>query len=250
MNVLSWIILSSIAMSLIAWSGLLILFFKEPVLKKILLPLVSFSAGSLIGASFLHLLPEALEKIPTKENMLNIFGWLLVGFTVFFILENFINWHHCHRPLSKHKKPVTYLILIADGLHNFIGGIAIGGSFVAGIPVGIVTWLAAAAHEIPQELGDFGILIYGGWNKTTALIYNFLSALTVLLGGLFAYFITRSIDTSLILGFAAGNFLYIGAADLVPEIKQEKCMKKNIIILISFISGMAVIWGVRRLFNL
>jgi zinc and cadmium transporter len=242
MSTFIWIIGSTLAMSLIAWIGLLTLFLKEKLLKKIIMPLVSFSAGALLGGAFLHMLPEAITKM---DNLLSIFLWLLFGFSLFFLLENFIKWHHCHETPSNHKKPVTYLILIADGLHNFIGGLAIAGAFIVDIQVGIVTWLACAAHEIPQELGDFGILIHGGWHKKKALLFNFFSALTIVLGGLIAYLISTKIDVAFLLPFAAGNFIYIACSDLIPEIKQKTDLKINLIHFITFIIGILLILAIK-----
>ena len=160
---LIWIIASAVAMSLIAWIGLLALALNEAQLKKLLLPLVALSAGSLVGGSFLHLIPEALSR--QEPGATGAFVWVLIGFSLFFLMEQFLNWHHHHAVPSEHKRPVTYLILLADGLHNFIGGLAIASSFLISINVGIVTWVASAAHEIPQELGDFGILLHGVWEK-------------------------------------------------------------------------------------
>lgn len=242
MSVFIWIITSTIAMSLIAWVGLFTLFLKENLLKKIILPLVAFSAGALLGGAFLHMIPEAINKVGSS---LYIFLWLLFGFSLFFLLENFIQWHHCHKPPSEHKRPVTYLILIADGIHNFIGGLAIAGAFVVDIKVGIVTWLACAAHEVPQELGDFGILIHGGWNKKKALIFNFFSALTIIFGGVIAYFLSTKIDITFLLPFAAGNFIYIASSDLIPEIKHETNIKNNLIHFFAFITGILLILAVR-----
>jgi len=242
MNVLFWIIGSTFAMSLIAWAGLLTLFLREELLKKITLPLVAFSAGALLGGAFLHMIPEAINKIGPS---LNIFLWLLFGFSLFYLLENFIQWHHCHRPPSEHKKPVTYLILVADGIHNFIGGLAIAGAFIVDIKVGVVTWLACAAHEVPQELGDFGILIHGGWEKKKALLFNFFSALTIVVGGIIAYFISTKMDITFLLPFAAGNFIYIAASDLIPEIKHETNVKNNLIHFVTFIFGILLILVVR-----
>ena len=242
MNVLFWIIGSTFAMSLIAWAGLLTLFLREELLKKITLPLVAFSAGALLGGAFLHMIPEAISNIGPS---LSVFLWVLVGFSLFFLLENFIQWHHCHRPPSEHKKPVTYLILVADGIHNFIGGLAIAGAFIVDIKVGIVTWLACAAHEVPQELGDFGILIHGGWEKKKALLFNFFSASTIVLGGIVAYFISTKMDVTFLLPFAAGNFIYIAASDLIPEIKHETNIKNNLIHFITFIFGILLILAVR-----
>lgn len=243
MSILLWIIISTFAMSLIAWVGLFVLYFKEKLLKKIILPLVAFSAGALLGGAFLHMIPEAIEMVGGPQ--LSIFLWLLFGFVLFLLLEQFIHWHHCHKMPSEHKKPVTYLILVADGIHNFIGGLAIAGAFIADIRLGLVTWLACAAHEVPQELGDFGILIHGGWEKKKALLFNFFSALTIVLGGIVAYFLSTKIDVTFLLPFAAGNFIYIACSDLVPEIKHGTSLKTNLIHFSAFVVGILLILAVR-----
>ncbi len=233
-------------MSLIAWIGLVTLAVREELLRRLLLPLVAFSAGALLGGAFLHLLPESIIEIGPGLGM---FLWLLVGFSIFFLLEQFLHWHHCHKVPSEHKKPVTYLILLADGLHNFIGGLAIAGSFMVSIPTGIITWLACAAHEIPQELGDFGILIHGGWKKYRALLFNFLSALTIVPAGLIVYFISSGIDIAFLLPFAAGNFIYIASSDLIPEVKSGESLGKGLLHFFAFIMGILLILGVRLAFG-
>lgn len=246
MNTLLWIIGSAFAMSLIAWIGLIALALKEKTLKKILLFLVAFSAGSLIGGAFLHLIPETVAK--TGAN-LNMFLWLLVGFSVFFLMEQFLQWHHCHKVPSEHKKPVTYLILISDAIHNFIGGLAIASSFMVSVNTGMITWLACAAHEIPQELGDFGILIHGGWNKYRALLFNFLSALTIIPGGLLVYFMSSGMDTTFLLPFAAGNFIYIASSDLIPEVKSKDSLGEGLAYFFAFLVGIFLILAVRIFFG-
>lgn len=243
---LIWILGSTFAMSLIAWIGALTLALKEKVLQKVLLFLVAFSAGALLGGAFLHMMPEAVGEF---TSVLSPFIWLLVGFSIFFILEQFMCWHHCHRVPSKHFTPVTYLILIADGIHNFIGGLAIAGSFLVSIETGVLTWLAAAAHEIPQEFGDFGILIRGGWEKHKALLFNFFSALTIVLGGIVAVFLSQSIDVTFLLPFAAGNFVYIATADLIPEIKHQEHAKQGIIHFVAFVMGILLLLGVKLVFE-
>lgn len=246
MDILIWILGSTFAMSLIAWAGLITLTLKENVLKKILLPLVAFSAGALLGGAFLHLLPETIAEMGSS---LTVFLWLLAGFSIFFLLEQFIQWHHCHRAPSEHKTPVTYLILLADGIHNFIGGLAIAGSFLASVQTGIITWLAAAAHEIPQEFGDFGILIHGGWKKYRALVYNFLSALTVVAGGLVAFFLSQNIDTTFLLPFAAGNFIYIASSDLIPEVKHCENIREGAVHFLAFLTGLLLLLAVKLAFG-
>jgi len=242
METLFWVIGSTFAMSLISLIGLVTLILPERLLRKIIFPLVAFSAGALLGGAFLHMIPEAINKVGPR---LSIFLWLLFGFSLFFFLEQFIQWHHCHKLPSEHKKPVTYLILIADGVHNFIGGLAIAGAFIVDIKVGIVTWLVCAAHEVPQELGDFGILIHGGWAKKKALLFNFFSALTIILGGLTAYFFSAKIDITFLLPFAAGNFIYIASSDLIPEIKHKCDIRSSLIHFIAFVAGILLILAVR-----
>ncbi len=228
-------------MSLIALVGLFTLILKEATLRKIILPLVAMSAGALLGGAFLHMIPESIGKFKTNQM---VFIWVLIGFSIFFLLEQFIHWHHCHRVPSEHKQPVTYLILIADAIHNLIGGLAIAGAFIVDMRMGIVTWIAAAAHEIPQELGDFGILIHGGWSKKKALIFNFISASTIILGALLAYFLSNYINIAFLVPLAAGNFIYIACSDLIPEIKHGCSIKNNIIHFIFFILGILLIYGV------
>jgi zinc and cadmium transporter len=238
METLSYIIIFGILMSVIALVGGLTLFIKEKTFKKLILPFVALSAGSLIGGAIFHMLPEAVENM---GNSTMVYIWLAIGFVSFFILEQFLHWHHCHS-ISEHKKePLTYLILVADGTHNFIGGLAVGASFIIDIRLGIATWIAAALHEVPQELGDFGVLVHGGWKKSHALMYNFFSALTFLLGGLIVYVISPEIDTAFLVPFAAGNFIYIAAADLIPQIKHSDKIRENLIHFIWFAIGLAVL---------
>ncbi|HSK30415.1 MAG TPA: ZIP family metal transporter [Candidatus Limnocylindria bacterium] len=245
MTTLVWIIASGLLMSAVALIGSVTLFLSEATLKKILLPLVALAAGTLLGGAFLHMIPAAIEK---SGNRPSIYLWTLLGFTLFLALEQFLHWHHCHRAPSEHR-PLTYLILIADGVHNFIGGLAVAGAFLIDVRVGISTWLAAAAHEVPQELGDFGILIHGGWNKTKALLYNFLSALTFLVGGIVAYSASFAFDVTFLLPFAAGNFIYIAAADLIPEIKHEENAWLQVVHFLSFLLGLALLFLVVLVFE-
>jgi len=246
LNTLMWIIGSSLAMSAIAWVGLVTLAFNEEQLKKLLLPLVAFAAGSLLGGALLHLLPEAVAA-----NGANVGTFLpaVAGFALFLLMEQFLAWHHSHSMTMVVKQPVTYLILLADGLHNFIGGLAIGASFLVSVEVGLITWIAAAAHEVPQELGDFGILIRGGWGRWQALVANFLSAATILPGALLAYYVSADVDIALLLSFAAGNFIYIAASDLIPEIKHDRLLQNNLVHFASFVAGVVVILGTRLAFE-
>lgn len=242
MTTLIWILLSTFSIALIAWIGVLFLFVKEDFLRKIILYLVSFSAGALIGGAFLHLLPESIEKL---ENQQSVFLFVILGFSIFFLLEQFIHWHHCHKMPSEHQKPFTYLVLISDSVHNFIDGIVMGSAFCFDVRTGIITWLVIAAHEIPQELGDFGVLIHGGWKKIKALMFNFISAFTVVIGGVVAYFISSKINIAYLLAFAAGSFIYIASSDLIPEIKHHNSMKKNLLHFLFFLLGILFILVLR-----
>jgi zinc and cadmium transporter len=213
-STLTWILVFGLAMSALALVGGVTTILSERTLARLLMPLVALAAGSLLGGAFFHMLPKAVEE---SGNEPSVYLWFVAGFAAFFLLEQYLHWHHCHLPVSEHA-PLGYLILLADGLHNFLGGLAVGAAFIIDLRVGIVTWLVAAAHEVPQELGDFGILVHSGWKTRAALAYNTASALTFLVGGLVAYALSDSLDVAFLLPFAAGNFVYIAAADLVPQI--------------------------------
>ena len=245
MTTLFWILLATFGISLISFIGVLILFFKKEILDRILLVLASFAAGALIGGAFLHLIPEAIEKAGNDESsVFKLFIYLLIGFCVFFFLEDFIKWHHHHATEHPEIKPFSYLILVSDAVHNFIDGLVIAASFVISIPLGIVSFIAIALHEIPQEIGDFGILIYGGFKPARALILNFLSAVIAILGGIFGFFLSGKIGDSIIflLPFAAGNFIYIACSDIIPEIKSKTKVGKSIFYFSAFLVGIAIMF--------
>jgi zinc and cadmium transporter len=219
MSELAWIVGGGVAMTAIALVGSITLFMRPATLELLLLPLVGLAAGSLLGGAIFHMLPEALAR---SEDAFAPWVWTALGFTSFYALEQFLHSHHRHRDAAAGREPVTYLILVADGLHNFLGGLAVASAFLMDIRLGITTWLVAAAHEVPQELGDFGVLVHGGWGRGQALLANVLSGSTFLVGGLVAYMASRSFDVAFLLPFAAGNFLYIAAADLVPETNRPR----------------------------
>ncbi|MEZ5344212.1 MAG: ZIP family metal transporter [Pyrinomonadaceae bacterium] len=225
-EILIRIVGSGLLMSSIAFVGSVTFFFLDTTREKILLPLVAFSAGALLGGAFFHMIPASLAE--AKEN-LSVFLWVIAGFTLFFALEQFLHWHHCKKAKTDCRKPLNYLILIGDGLHNFIGGLAIAGTFLLDIRLNITAWLAAAAHELPQELGDMGVLLYGGWSKRKAMLYNVISSVTFLSGGLVAFSASIRYDIAFLIPFAAGNFIYIGASDLVPEVNKHQSIEANII---------------------
>jgi len=239
MSTFLWILLGGILMSAIALVGSVTLVLSDSTLKKLLLPLVAFAAGSLIGGALFHMLPTSLHSMAA----LTALSWVAIGFLIFFALEQFLHWHHCHRASAECKKPLTHLILIGDGIHNFLGGVSIAGVFLVDTRLGIAAWIAAAAHEIPQELGDFAVLIHGGWKKRTALIFNLLSGLTFLVGGLVTYAASFKIDVQWLVPLAAGNFLYIGASDLVPEVNKARSLAASLLHFAVFTAGLGFLWA-------
>lgn len=243
MTTFGWILLGGLAMSAIALVGSATLLLDPRTLDRLLLPLVAFAAGSLLGGAFFHMLPGAMEASGFGTSTAS---WLLAGFSCFLVLEQFLHWHHCHRSSAGCRRPLTYLILIGDGLHNLLGGLAVGAAFVVDHALGLSTWLAAAAHEVPQELGDFGVLVHGGWSKSRALIFNLLSGLTFLVGGLLAYAVSFQIDVAFLLPFAAGNFVYIAASDLVPEVNKDHGARRTVWHTLAFLGGLLLLWALGR----
>jgi zinc and cadmium transporter len=246
MDVFYWILGSGLLMSAIALVGSVTLLLNEATLERLLLPLVAFAAGSLIGGAFLHLIPAGLKAYGSGTGF---YVWILAGFSSFFALEQLLHWRHCHRVRAACRQPLGYLVLIGDALHNLLGGMAIAGTFLIDIRLGIMAWLTAAAHEVPQELGDFGVLVHAGWPKRKALLFNFLSGLTFLLGGLIAHAASFALDVAFLVPFAAGNFLYIGASDLVPEVTKHASLGRNLVHFGAFLMGLALILSVRVLFE-
>ncbi len=242
MSEITWILGATFGVAVLAWIGIFTLALKERTFKKILLLLVSFAAGTLIGGAFLHLIPEVFHDLEAGHGHLEAPLFILSGLVFFFILEEFLQWHHCHKPPEEHsKEPFSYLILVSDSIHNLVDGLIIGGSFLVDFSLGVATTFAVAAHEIPQELGNFGILVKGGWKKVKALTVNFLAALMIVPGGLLAYFLRDFISPVYLIAFAAGGFVYIGAADLIPEIHPEEDNKlENLLIMLMFLVGIGV----------
>jgi zinc and cadmium transporter len=235
LSVLMWILLVTIINGLLAFAGVLFLAISKKKLNKILIFLVSFTTGALIGGAFFHFIPEAIEEISLKTTT-----WLTIsGFIIFMILEKTL-WHHCHHGHCD-EHPFTYSLLYGDALHNFVDGLIIASSFIISIPLGIVTSFLILAHELPQEIGDFGALIYGGFTKTKALTYNFLTQLTAVLGGILGYFIPTIHENAIyLMPIAAGGFLYIAIVDLVPEIIKEKKPIKIILNLMAILVGLSI----------
>lgn len=229
--------------SLISFIGALALALKKEKLDRLTKFLVALSTGTLLGDAFLHLLPEIIEE---KSGSLLVWFWILGGIIAFFVLEKIVFWHHCHLPSESHEHHhrIGTMNIIGDGLHNFIDGVIIAGSFLISIPLGIATAIAIIAHEIPQEISDFGILIYSGFKRSKALLYNFLSASASIAGaGLTLIVGSRMEDfASYIIPFTAGGFIYIATADLMPELHKETAPAKSIRQLGTIIFGILLMW--------
>lgn len=231
---------SVLIVSLISLIGVFMLAINLERLKKILLLLVSFAAGSLLGGAFLHLLPHAIEETENVERATFI---ILVGIILFFVLEKILRWRHCHIPTSEdHPHPVGINNLIGDGFHNLIDGMIIAGAYMVSVPVGIATTIAVLFHEIPQEIGDFSILIHAGYSRGKALFFNFLSALTAVLGAVLTLIIGSSVEKihEYLIPFTIGGFIYIATADLIPELKKETNLKKSFAQLLALLFGIGI----------
>jgi len=231
-------IASVIAVSAISLIGILTLWLADKKIKKGFIYLVSFAAGGLFGDTFFHLIPEVAE-----ETGFGITASLLIiiGILSSFGLERFLQWRHCHIPTSQeHPHSFAYMNLFGDAAHNLIDGVIIAVSYLASIPVGIATTIAVIFHEIPQELGDFSVLVYGGFSKRKALMFNFLTALTAIIGAIIAFAVGSTIEgfVPLLIPFAAGNFIYIAGSDLIPELRKDTPdLKKSALQLAFLILG-------------
>lgn len=247
MNEFTYALVSVVLVSLISLIGVFTISLKQEFINKIILILVAFATGSMLGAAFFDILPEAVELGDG-----NVFTYVFFGIIIFFVVERYIHWRHCHiRECEKHYHPVTYLNLIGDALHNFIDGSLIAAGFLASVPLGIVTTFAIAAHEIPQEIGDFAILVNGGFSRSKALIFNFISSLAAVLGAITTFFFARDIEglVPVILAVAGGGFIYIAMTDLIPEIHKET-RKENIVIQsVALILGAAIIFILTNVFK-
>jgi len=240
-------IVSVIIVSLISLAGIIILVIKQPYLKKILLFFVSFSAGALLGDVFIHLLPELVDS---GQFNLNASLYIMGGIILFFVLEKILHWRHCHLSATEaHIHPLAYINLIGDTIHNFIDGLIIAGSYLISIPVGIATSLAVILHEIPQEMGDFGVLLHSGMNAKRALFLNFLTALSAVLGAIFILMLNPDPGkvTQILLPFAIGGFLYIASADLIPELHKDVKPLNSVAQLLSLLAGIGVMVLLLRL---
>lgn len=245
---LFYILLFTFLGSIVSLAGGIILLFKEKLLLKVSHFLASFAAGTLLGAAFFDLMPEAEEAAHSTSSGqagVNIFFWTLIGILVFFLLERFIHWfHHHHSHSTKNTEPTVSLVVLGDSVHNFIDGIVIAATFLVSMPLGITTSFAVAAHEIPQEIGDFGILMHRGLSRKKILMVNLLSAATAFIGAILTFLLGHVIKEALpaLLSLTAGFFIYIAASDLIPEIHEENRKGFAFVESMLLLLGVAIIW--------
>ncbi|MFH1821051.1 MAG: ZIP family metal transporter [Methanobacteriota archaeon] len=244
-EVLLTILIAVLLVSLISLVGAVFIFFNRRKIEKMIFPLVAFASGSMLGAAFLAMLPESLKGIGSPNLT---FAIVLTGIVTFFALERLLYWHHCRDKICR-VHPYIYLTIFGDSVHNFVDGMVIAGSFMLGaapgginMQLGLLTTVAVIVHEVPQELGDFGILLYGGFKFRKALIYNFASALTAIVGAIVAYFSLSFINFSApLVAFAAGGFIYVSAVNLMPKLHEEHANKRFLLQLSLFLMGIALI---------
>jgi zinc and cadmium transporter len=245
MFILFWILITTFLVSLVSFVNVFLLAMKDDVLKKIVNFLVDLSVGVLLAVAFLDLIPDALGKFGAK----NILLYVLMGFFLYFLIEKILHWRHCH---EEHCPVHTfaYINLLGEAVHNLTDGLIIGASFVVDFRLGIATVFAVVLHEIPHEIGNFGVLIYAGFKKTKALFFNFLTGLTAIFGGVLGFYLSSfvGVTANFLLPFAAGGFIYIAASDLIPEGRKERNLRKSIAGFAISVIGVLLIYFVKVIF--
>lgn len=229
-------LISVLIVSAVALIGVVTLWLRVVLLKRIVLLLVSFSAGALLGDVFFHLFPEMAEEWRLISSSLWVLWWILFGL----ITEKVIRWNHCHMPVTKeHTHPFAIMNLVGDMVHNLIDWLIIWASYLVSIPVGVATTLAVVFHEIPQEIWDFGVLVHGWFSKKRALLLNFLTALTAVVWVIVAFILYRYVNgmVAIFVPFAAGTFIYIAGSDLIPELHKENKLSQTLPQLVFFLLG-------------
>lgn len=232
-------IASVVLVSLFSLVGILLLVLKDRVLDYVIVFLVSFSSGSLFGDAFIHLLPEAVAR---HGFTVAVSIFTLCGIAGSFVVEKIIHWRHVHYPEQMEMEAFAYMNLLGDAAHNLLDGVVIAAAYAVDIRVGIATTIAILFHEIPQEMGDFGVLIHGGVSRKRALFFNFVTALTALGGAILTILLINLVDqvTLFLIPFAAGTFIYIAGSDLIPQLHKEKALRNSLLQLLFFSVGIAI----------
>jgi zinc and cadmium transporter len=247
---LLYAVLSVAVVSAISVVGIFAISLREATLDKILFVLLSFSAGAILGTAYLDLLPEAVELFG-EAQLSSVALYVTLGFLAFFFLERFIYWYHGHvhgyGSTVEEKMTVkrfVYLNLIGDAVHNLVDGMLITASFLIAVPAGVATTMAVVFHELPQEIGDYAVLVYGGFTRYRALFANFFCALTAFLGVFLSNYLSIHVQdfVSLLVALGAGGFVYIAASELIPEIQKERNIRRSILQFVLFVLGLLLIW--------
>ncbi len=229
--VLSYILAATVLDGLLGLIGIFSLYIRQETLKKLTKLLVAFAAGTMLAGALLHMLPKAMSSLKFAPEL------FVIGFLAFFVLERGLRWHHCHKLGRCEVHPMSYLTIVGDAIHNFVDGLVIAATFLTSIPLGIITTVMIVAHELPQELGNFSVLIYSGMPKIKAILWTFLSQLTCILGGLVGYFFLPTGLIPWLIAFAGGGFLYIAASDLIPELHETPDTKETFASFVLLVLG-------------
>lgn len=245
MNALLLTFVSTFLISLISLIVIFAFLIKDKFLNKILDYFVALSIGALIGAAFLDLIPEAIGLAGYNFVFLYVIG----GFLLFYVIEKVLHWRHCHDPKCQQHSTFAYINLVGESVHNFIDGLIIAASFIINPAIGLSSVLAIGLHEIPHEIGNFSVLLYAGFSKKKALLFNFITAATAIIGGLVGYFIFNQLNNALVflIPIAAGGFIYISASDLIPEIRKEENFVKSLLHVIIMLLGILMIYLIRSI---
>jgi len=248
MPVLAWIIVATLiggVLSVIAAAA-----FALRVRPAQVSLLVSYAIGTLLGAAFLEILPQAFELSPGAER---VSGTVLIGILLFFLLEKLMLWRHHHQgpddaQHGDHGRIAT-MVIVGDTFHNCVDGVIIAGAFLVSVELGIITAVAIITHEIPQEVGDFLVLLHSGYSKLQAFVFNILSSLAMLIGGMVAYYALQSVQhwVPLLLGIAAASMIYVSVADLIPGLHQRRELAATLQQVSLIAAGVATIWVVGSL---
>lgn len=241
-NPIIYSIISVSIVSLVALAGIAVIMFTSKFINRIVALLVSLAAGTLLGDVFFHILPELSEKYAFDQKVSLA---IILGILFFFLLEHILDWRHCHEETCEdHLHPVAVNNIIADGLHNLVDGVIIGASFELSTSLGIATTVAVLLHEIPQEIGDFGVLVSAGFSKKKALLFNLLSACLAFIGLFFVFLLGDTIEDFVyfLLAFSAGGFIYISMSDLMPTIKHEMDFRRRFMQLFFVVLGIAIMY--------
>ena len=241
---LTFTIIATLFVASLSLSGIVVLTAMKKHVHATMMPLVALSAGAMFGNALLHLLPEAIERSQEIFSVFTVMLFVVASFVASFLFEQFFFWHHCHNEdtCEPTQKPFAHLVLYSDAIHNFIDGLIISAAFVVSIPLGIVTTLTISLHEVPQELGDFAVLIHGGFSKMRAAVLNGIVALTAVLGGIAGIILAGTVEWAVpaLLPIAAGGFIYIAAADLLPELRHHNSRAGIPLSILFFLTGLAI----------